>query len=309
MEPNGKESPRKVRLRQTQSYLRTLLGQHGVWPKNKLGQNFLIDLNVLELVVRSAELWSGDVVLEIGTGTGSLTQRLADETAAVLSVEVDPPIHAMATELIDSKGNVQLLLTDVLKNKNQLSPVVMEALASLLHQYPDRSLKVVANLPYAVATPVIANLLMTDLPIECFVVTVQWEMAERLMAKPGTKDFSALTVLVQSLADVELVRKLAPSVFWPRPMVHSAIVKIVPNAEKRSQIPDLERFRNFLRDVYVHRRKNLRISLSTMPSGRRSKTEIDEMLARLDIDGSLRAETLSVEQHLQLCEAYHQATT
>src|SRR5207237_10791052 len=138
-------------------------------------------------------------------------------------------------------------------------------------------LKLVANLPYAVATPVISNFLLTELPFERIVVMVQLEIAERLTARPSTKDYGALAVLVQSLADVELVRRLPPAAFWPRPQVASAIVLVRPNREKRAQVEaavgTVQRFREFLRDLYVHRRKNLRGALAGSPRGRVPKAE------------------------------------
>jgi 16S rRNA (adenine1518-N6/adenine1519-N6)-dimethyltransferase len=164
--------------------------------------------------------------------------------------------------------------------------------------------KLVANLPYVVATPVIANLLIADAAIERMVVMVQWEMAERLTALPNTKEYSSLAVLVQSLADIKIVRRLPPTVFWPQPKVDSAIVVIKPDAEKRKEIVDTTRFRAFLRDLYTHRRKNLRQALSGWPSGRKDKKEVDAKLAGLAIDGSLRAESLNLVQHRRLYLAF-----
>src|SRR5262249_59288463 len=138
----------------------------------------------------------------------------------------------------------------------------------------------------AAATPVIANLLLSDECFERMVVTVQWEIAERLAAAPGSKDYGALSVLVQSVADVEILRRLPPSVFWPRPQVASAFVLVKPNAAKRAHVGDVARFRSFLRDLYVHRRKNLRGALAGAPSGRRSKEDVDRRLATLGIDVS-----------------------
>jgi len=290
--------------RQTLSYLRNLFEERGLRPKNKLGQSFLIDLNLVDLLVRAAELSRDDLVLEIGSGTGSLTARLAEHAAAVLSVEVDAAFFALAGETVGGRDNVTLLHADVLKGKNELDPEVLMALEDLRQKFGCRHLKLVSNLPYAVATPVIANFLLSDLPFERMVVTVQWEIAERLMARPGTKDYSALTVLVQSLADVSLVRRLPPAVFWPRPQVDSAIVCIVPSPARRAHIDDVQRFRNFLRDLYVHRRKNLRGALIGFPSGRKSKEDVDRTLAELGLEGTIRAETLDVEQHLRLCAAF-----
>jgi 16S rRNA (adenine1518-N6/adenine1519-N6)-dimethyltransferase len=299
LSPNAHAGPR-----QTLTYLRDLLLSRGIRPKNKLGQCFLIDLNVLDLLLRTAQLSRDDLAVEVGAGTGSLTSRLAEQAGAVLSVEIDPAFFALVSEAIASRDKVVLLQTDILKNKNELNSKVLLALDELTQRSGCRRLKFVANLPYAVATPVIANFLVTDLSFERMVVTVQWEIAERLTANPGSKAYGALAVLVQSLADVKLVRRLAPSVFWPRPKVDSAIVFIGPNAGKRAQVGDVHRFRNFLRDLYAHRRKNLRAALTAWPSGRRDKEEVDKRLAQLGIDGTLRAEALEVGQHLRLSERF-----
>lgn len=290
--------------RQTLSYLREVFESRGIHPKNKLGQNFLIDLNLLDLLLRAAELTKEDFVLEIGTGTGSLTARIADEAGSVLSVEIDPDFYELAGQLLASRPNVSLLHRDVLKGKNHLHPDVLATLDERYRAWGCQRLKLVANLPYAVATPVIANLLISELGFERMVVTVQWEIAERLLASPGTKDFGALAVLVQSLADVSLIRRLGPSVFWPRPQVDSGIVLIQPNAAKRALIPDVLRFRHFLRDLYTQRRKNLRGALSGLPGSRWDKATVDARLADLGILGNLRAEALDVDQHLALAEAF-----
>src|SRR5947209_13386042 len=255
--------------RQTLSYVKSLLDSRGLRPKNKLGQNFLIDLNLLDLIVRTAELDRRDLALEIGTGTGGLTTRIAEHAGAVLSVELDPVIHELARELVGPLPNARLIRADALRTKNDLNPDVLASLAEMRQAFHCERVKLVANLPYAITTPVVGNLLLSDVPVERMVVTVQWEIAERLMAKPGTADYGALAVLVQSLTVVELVRKLSPAVFWPRPLVESAIVKLTPSAAKRGHVTemvsDMRAFRMFLRDLYVHRRKNLRGALAGWP--------------------------------------------
>jgi 16S rRNA (adenine1518-N6/adenine1519-N6)-dimethyltransferase len=290
--------------RQTLSHLRNLFDERGIKPKNKLGQNFLIDLNLLDLLANAAELGSDDLVVEVGTGTGSLTARLARQAGAVLGVEIDTTFHALTEEALAGQANVTLVQADILKSKNELHPEVLAVLDDLHRRSGCPRLKLVANLPYAVATPVIANFLLSGLPFERMVVTVQWEIAERLTARPGTKDYGALAVLVQSLADVELIRRLSPSVFWPRPQVASAFVCIRPNPVKRARVGDVHRFRVFLRDLYAHRRKNLRGALVSWPGGRRDKDDVDRRLAELGLDASVRAETLDVEQHLRLCSVF-----
>lgn len=289
--------------RQTLSYLRDLFEARGLRPKNKLGQCFLIDLNLMELIVRVGELTPGDLVLEVGSGSGSMTALLAKEAGAVLSVELDTGFCELARETTGGLTNVLLMNVDILERKNRINPGVLAALEQMLAAGKTERLKLVSNLPYVVATPVITNLLLTELPFERMVITIQWELAERLIAEPSTKDYGALTVLIQSLADVEIVRKLPPSAFWPRPKVDSGLVLIRPNAAKRALIPDLVRFHRFVRDLYLHRRKNLRGGLLPMVGERLSKPELDAVLVQNGFDPSGRAEALSVAEHLRLCEA------
>jgi 16S rRNA (adenine1518-N6/adenine1519-N6)-dimethyltransferase len=290
--------------RQTLSFLRNLFETHGIKPKSKLGQCFLIDLNLLDILVQTAELTPKDLVLEVGSGTGSLTARLADQAGAVLGVEIDPDFIELLRETLVIRAAIRIIHADVLKNKNEMNPEVLTALEDMKRKSGCDLLKLVANLPYAVAVPVIGNFLISDLTFERMVVTLQWEIAERLLARPGSKAFGSLAVLVQSLSEVTLIRQLPPSVFWPRPQVASAIVLIRPDAAKRARVGDVPRFRRFLRDLYVHRRKNLRGALSALPSGRRDKAEVGRKLAELGIDGTVRAEMLDVEQHLRLCAMF-----
>jgi 16S rRNA (adenine1518-N6/adenine1519-N6)-dimethyltransferase len=290
--------------RQTLTYLNHLFEAHGLEAKSKLGQNFLIDLNLLGLIVRTAELTSEDAVLEVGTGTGSLTAQLADFAGGVCTVEIDTNLAPIAREVIGARDNVRFVFGDCLANKNELNPEMLTAWDELYSARNCTRRKLVANLPYVIATPLISNLLISRADIERMVVMVQWEIAERLRARAGTKDYNALSVLVQSVADVETVRKVLPTNFYPRPKVDSAIVLIRPNAAKRAMVGDVPKFRAFLRDLYVHRRKNLRQALSGWPQGRKDKAEVDAKLAELGIDGTLRSETLDVEQHIRLCAAF-----
>jgi 16S rRNA (adenine1518-N6/adenine1519-N6)-dimethyltransferase len=290
--------------RQTQSYLRDLFTANHLRPKSKLGQNFLIDLNLLDFIVRHADLTRADLALEVGTGTGGLTGRLAALAGSVLSVEIDRDFHELARDAVGGIEHVHLLYADALKNKNRINPAVFTHLDELRRRYRPQRIKLVANLPFAVATPVVSNLLLSDVPFERMVVTVQWEIAEKLVAAPGGKEFGALSVMVQALADVEILRRLPPAAFWPRPAVESGIVRIWPRPAKRAQIPDLLRLRGFLRDLYSHRRKNLRGGLLSIPGGPSDKASIDAKLAALGYTGTERAETLSVAQHLELCKVF-----
>jgi 16S rRNA (adenine1518-N6/adenine1519-N6)-dimethyltransferase len=290
--------------RQTLTYIKGLLRSRRLIPKNKMGQNFLIDLNLLDLVVRTAELTKEDCVLEVGTGTGGLTARLADGAGGVFTVELDAEFYEMSRQLLAARPNVRQMHGDALAGKNELSRHLLEGWDALAKELGMTRRKLVANLPYAIATPLVANLIIAGLPIERMVVMIQWEVAERMIAVPGTKDYGALAVLLQSVADIEIVRRIAPANFWPRPAVDSAIVLIRPNAEKAKCVPDLTAWRAFLRDLYTQRRKNLRQALSGWPRGRRDKKEVDAKLAAAGFDGSARAETLTVEEHLALCNAF-----
>ena len=290
--------------RQTLSYLHRLFEGYGLIPNSKLGQNFLIDLNLVDLIVRTAELDRGDAVLEVGTGTGSLTAKLADAAGAVVTVEIDRALQPVAKEVVGNRPNVTFVVGDCLAKKNELNPDMLTAWDAAATAAGCTRRKMIANLPYVIATPLISNLLIAGTDVERMVVMVQWEIAERMRASPGTKEYNALSVLVQSVADVEVVRKVLPTNFHPRPKVDSAIVKITPNAAKRAQVGDVPKYRAFLRDLYVHRRKNLRQALIGWPGGRREKADVDAKLAALGIDGTVRSEALDLAEHLRLCAAF-----
>jgi 16S rRNA (adenine1518-N6/adenine1519-N6)-dimethyltransferase len=287
----------------TLSFLRERLRQAGVQPQKRLGQNFLVDLNLHDLIVRTAALGTDDVVLEVGTGTGSLTVAMAARAAEVVTIEVDPVLFALAGEQLHGLSNVHRLRADVLANKNRLTPAVLELVESRLHAATGRRLKLVANLPYHVATPVITNLLALDHPPVGMTVTIQKELAERIVARPGAKDYGALAIWVQSQSRAEIIRVMPPSVFWPRPKVDSAIVHIALDADRHGRIADRAFFHHFVRAVFLHRRKFLRSAMAAALKERLTKPQIDELLQRLGLSGAARAEQLEVSTVLALAEA------
>lgn len=280
-------------LRQTRSHLMALFQEQGLHPRGDLGQNFLIDLNLLELIVHEARLGPDDVVLEIGAGTGGLTTYLS-AAVAVVSVEYDPKMYSLARQAVADRSNVTLLNTDALKNKNQIAPVVIEAVQRELAVDSNRRLKLVANLPYHIGTPVIMNLIASDLPWELMVVTIQWELAERMLAPPRTGEYSALSVFLQAQCHLKTIRKLGPSVFWPQPAVDSAIVRIDPNPDASSKIVDRAAFQAFLRDVFTQRRKHLRGVVANLFKPRLSKQQVHEVLESMNLSREARAEELEV---------------
>ena len=288
--------------RQTQTFLIERFREAGLRPDIRHGQNFLIDLNLLELLVETADIGPQDVVLEVGTGLGSLTTRMAELAAAVVTVEIDHKLFALASEHLIDFENVEMLQLDALRNKNNLNDEVLETVRSKMAGHPERRFKLAANLPYNVATPVLSNLLSVDpLPVS-MTATIQKELADRIVAQPGTKDYSSLSIWMQALCDIEIVRTMPPQVFWPRPKVHSAIIHIVPRAEKRERIADVSHFHGFVRGLFLHRRKFLRSVLVTMLRDELGKPEIDELLGEFGFAADARAEQLDVPTLIKLAD-------
>lgn len=282
--------------RQTRSYLMKLFSEHGLHPRGDLGQNFLIDLNIVQYVADQAMIGPDDVVLEVGTGTGSLTTFLAREAAAVVTVEYDRNVCGLAQRMLEGLHNVTLINADALKNKNHINPEVLALVEEKLRVDPDRRLKLVANLPYNVATPLISNLVASELPWVGMVVTIQWELAQRMTASPGSgSNYGALSVWLQSQCELKFLKKLGPQVFWPRPNVDSGIVSIRPNPARRAAINDRAFFHELIRDVFTQRRKHLRGVLGSLFKGRIDRPDIDAICAASGLEANARAEELSAE--------------
>jgi 16S rRNA (adenine1518-N6/adenine1519-N6)-dimethyltransferase len=292
-----------ILTRQTQSYLKNLFASRGLSPRHRLGQNFLIDLNILELIVQEGCVGPDDLILEIGPGAGALTALMAGRGASVLAFELDPELAKIAAETVREMPAARILSADALANKNTLNAVLVEHLQREIGLRHARGFKLISNLPYAVATPIVTNLLVhPELCPALMVVTIQRELAERMIAAPATTAYGALSVLVQGLAELSIVRILPPSVFWPRPKVESAIVAIRPRVDRR-MTPDVFWFHRIVRQVFLHRRKNLRHVLAEMWLDRWTKADVDVLLEPLSIDGRLRAEALDVNQFQRLATA------
>jgi 16S rRNA (adenine1518-N6/adenine1519-N6)-dimethyltransferase len=281
----------------------------GIRPQSRHGQNFLIDLNLLDVLLDAAHLTTNDVVLEVGTGLGSLTARMAELAAAIVTVEIDPRMSQLAAEELVDYDNVTMLLQDALKNKNNIEPAVLEAVRNKVSEAPGRRFKLVANLPYNVATPLLSNLLLADPPPVSMTATIQKELAERFTAAPGTKDYSALSIWMQATCDVQIVRTLPPQVFWPRPKVHSSIVHVVPSSEKRGRITDPAAFHQFVRSLFLHRRKFLRGVLIGVLEAEFDKRAVDDLLAAFSFPTDVRAEQLDVETLIDLSNAIQTCRT
>lgn len=284
-----------------------LFKAHGFNPRSDLGQNFLIDINLIEFAVRAAELTKDDLVLEVGPGTGGMTTFLSAEAGEVVSVEVDRNMFALATKATEDCDNVTLLNMDILKNKNTIAPAVTDLLKQKLAEKPGQTLKLVANLPYNVATPVISNLVASDLPWQKMVATIQLELGEKMIAEPGKPGYGALSVWLQSQCSVRIIRRLSPKVFWPRPGVNSAIVSLWRHDGRGNRILDKPFFLDFVRRLFHQRRKLLRSVLVGMYRKDLSKTEIDNILTEMGHDQDARAETLDVPTLVKLGNRFTEA--
>ena len=289
--------------RQTQSYLRNLFARKGIAPRHHLGQNFLVDLNIHDLIVETAAVGPEDLVLEVGPGAGRSLRSWPAEAREFWRSRLIEEWQALAAEAVVGLPGARVMNVDALASKNTLNPSVIEEVRAVMNAAPGNVFKLVANLPYNVATPIISNLLVhPEICPSLMVVTIQRELAERMIAAPSTPAYGALSILVQALAEVSIVRILPPSVFWPRPKVESAVVMIRPVPERRAAT-DVAWFHTVVRQVFLHRRKNLRHVLSEMWPDRLSKAEVDALLARLGLDGRLRAEALDVDQFRRLSQA------
>jgi len=288
--------------RQTKTFLLERFREMGIRPATRHGQNFLIDLNLVRLIVDAAELSADDVVLEVGTGTGSLTAMMAEKVAAVVTVEVDAHLFELASEQLIDFPNVTMLRMDALRNKNAFDDRVMEAVGEHMNAAPGRRLKLVANLPYNIATPVISNLLLVRYVPHSMTVTIQKELADRITATPSTKDYSALSVWIQSQCTAEIVRVLPPSVFWPVPKVTSAILRIVVDPERRAAIGDLQYFHKITKALFLHRRKFLRANVLAAMKQHLTKEQVDTLFGEMGFAPDTRTEQLDVATLIRLAE-------
>jgi 16S rRNA (adenine1518-N6/adenine1519-N6)-dimethyltransferase len=241
----------------TKQQIQMLLAGQGHNPNHRRGQNFLIDLNLMRLLVDTADIRSNDVVLEVGCGTGSLTEALAERAAKVISVEIEESLANIATKEVADKDNVQIINCDILENKNTIDSSVIQAVNDAKQQYDGR-LMLIANLPYSVACPVMLNLITGEVTADCMYVTVQKEVAERMAATEGNKDYGTLSVMLAATGDVKIERKLKPSVFWPQPQVDSAMVSFVRNKDKTSKVHDKKILAEVVALFMQHRRKMLK---------------------------------------------------
>jgi 16S rRNA (adenine1518-N6/adenine1519-N6)-dimethyltransferase len=290
---------------QTQRQIQELLAGAGVSPNRRLGQHFLVDLNLMRLLVDSAQMERRDVVLEVGAGTGSLTEALAEQAGHIVTVEMDRTLAGIAQSRLAGAANVELINADVLSGKGTLAPAVVEAVTQARARRAGRLL-LVANLPYDVASPVMINLVKGPLTADAMTVTVQKEVARRMTATPGSRDYGTLSIYLGATGTVEMLRVLKPSVFWPPPGVESALVRYVRDERKSGRIRDMDLFGRVVALFLGHRRKMLRACLKQAPPDLGGRDRWLDIFARTALDPTRRPEELSPEQYVDLANACRQ---
>ncbi|MGJ0846816.1 16S rRNA (adenine(1518)-N(6)/adenine(1519)-N(6))-dimethyltransferase RsmA [Tissierella praeacuta] len=269
-------------------YIKEILEKHGFKFSKSLGQNFLIDGNIVRKIVENGNITSEDYVIEIGPGMGTLTEELALKAKKVLAIEIDNTLIPILEETIGKYNNVEIIHGDILKI--DLQKIIEERLDG-------GPVKVVANLPYYVTTPIIAKLIEDNLNLESIIVMVQKEVAERMAAGSGGKEYGSLSVFVNFYSKPEIVLKVPKTVFMPQPKIDSAVIKLTINKELPEV--DKEKFFKIVKAAFSKRRKTILNSLSTYGFNIEKGT-IKEVLESLDISLDSRAENLSVEDFIKI---------
>ncbi|MBO4514637.1 MAG: 16S rRNA (adenine(1518)-N(6)/adenine(1519)-N(6))-dimethyltransferase RsmA [Lachnospiraceae bacterium] len=259
--------------------------------QKKYGQNFLIDTSVLERIVAAAEITKEDCILEIGPGIGTMTQYLAEAAGQVIAVEIDKALIPILGETLAAYTNVTVINADVLK-------LDLKQLAE--EKNGGRPIKVVANLPYYVTTPIIMSLFESGVPLESITIMVQKEVAERMQVGPGTKDYGALSLAVQFYAKPEIVANVPPNCFIPRPTVGSAVIRLTRHPKPPVEVRDAEYMFALIRASFNQRRKTLSNGLSNAPELGLSREKVAKALETMGLSATVRGETLTLEQFAKL---------
>ena len=261
--------------------------------QKRFGQNFLIDSHVLDKIVNAAGITQDDCVLEIGPGIGTMTQYLAEHAGRVVAVEIDTNLLPILAETLKDYSNVTVINEDILK-------VDMNQLVKEYNQ--GRPIKVVANLPYYITTPIIMGLFESNVPIENITVMVQKEVADRMQVGPGSKDYGALSLAVQYYAEPEIVANVPPNCFIPRPNVGSAVIRLTRHKEMPVQVKDPVLMFKIIRASFNQRRKTLQNGLGNAPELPYTKEQIAAAIAEMGLTPTIRGEALSLAQFAQLSD-------
>lgn len=284
---------------QTKHQIRNLLSSAGIQPNKRFGQHFLIDLNLMRLLVDFANIQKNDIVLEVGCGTGSMTETLTEKAGRVIAVELDPKLCEIVRKQLENVKNLQLINADILENKHTLNKTVVSALA-LAREVCRGRILLVANLPYDAASSILMNLITGPTIADAMYITVQKEVADRMIAKPASSDYGILSIFLGATGNTRTIRTLKPTVFWPQPKVDSAMVGFARDQTKCSRIANMELFSNIVHLFMSHRRKTL---LSCSKLAKATLAEIadwPEIFKQCCINPQNRPETLSPDDYISI---------
>jgi 16S rRNA (adenine1518-N6/adenine1519-N6)-dimethyltransferase len=263
--------------------------------QKKFGQNFLIDPHVLDKIIQAAGITKDDMVLEIGPGIGTMTQYLAEAAGRVVAVEIDTNLIPILGETLKEYDNVTIINNDILKVN----------IGELAAKYNGgRPIKVVANLPYYITTPIIMGLFESNVPIDNITVMVQKEVADRMQTGPGSKDYGALSLAVQYYAEPYIVANVPPNCFIPRPNVGSAVIRLTRYEKPPVDVHDPKLMFRLIRASFNQRRKTLQNGLNNSPEINYSKEQIIEAIAALGVSPTIRGEALTLQQFAQLSNIF-----
>lgn len=269
-----------------------VLNRYGFSFQKKYGQNFLIDKGMLEKIVREAGITKEDTVLEIGPGIGTMTQYLCEGAKKVIAVEIDKNLIPILTEdTLASYDNVRIINEDILKV--DINRLVEE-------ENEGKKIKVVANLPYYITTPIIMGLFESHVPIDSITIMVQKEVADRMQVGPGTKDYGALSLAVQYYAKPEIVAVVPPECFIPRPNVSSAVIRLTRHSNVPVDVKNEKQMFALIRAAYNQRRKTLKNSINNSPELHFSKEAVEKALEHMGLPAAVRGETLTLMQFAEL---------
>lgn len=266
--------------------------------KKSLGQNFLIDVNILENIIKHAGIDKQSGVIEVGPGIGALTEQLAIHADKVVAYEIDQRLLPILADTLGDYENIEVIHQDVLEAN------VVETIQN--HFHPDQAIHIVANLPYYITTPILMKLLSDKLPISSLTIMIQKEVAERMAAEPNQKSYGSLSIAVQYYTDAKLVMDVPGTVFMPQPNVESSVLKLMVRDVPPVNVLDEDYFFAIVRASFVHRRKTLRNNLVSYFKDKYTKDQITEGLERAQIEGTRRGESLNMDEFSQLANAFYE---
>ena len=282
----------------TPARTKMILEKYGFSFKKSLGQNFLIDTNILRNIVEHAGLTNESAAIEVGPGIGALTEQLAKVCKKVVAFEIDQRLLPILNDTLSPYSNTTIIHKDVLKAN--VKDVIEEELSGI------EDIMVVANLPYYVTTPIIMKILEEQLPIRGIVVMLQKEVADRIAAKPGTKDYGSLSIAIQFYTEAETVMVVPKTVFMPQPNVDSAVIRLIKRKEPLYPVISEDFFFKVTRGSFVQRRKTILNNLMTsLPNGKEKKELIVAALTEAEIEPTRRGESLSIEEFARLSDALY----